>query len=284
MAAERPAPPGERTDGDPPGGDEAAPEVVDFDALNAALGELPPPPTSSSPMIPESQGRKNATYSSTRPHPVPATRGPATDQNAPAVIVAQDDTVPSGPPLQMTVPLNFVNRPGPSKPPPLPPGARTAPMLPSQPPPYATAPVANAANAANARYPRVRMQTIVMRDRGPSRQQKLLVFMAMLLVFVSGGVGFLIYGKQLGLGIDLDVRGASPRSTTAAPVTTTITPEPAASSAPGAAIVVGASVSATASASPVVAPSASSAPVSTASVKRVARPRDPAPASDKTTH
>src|SRR5690606_27710444 len=71
------------------------PDVVDFDALHAALGDLPPPPTSSSPMVGESQGRSSATYASARPHTIPPTRAPDADEvNAPPVIVQTDDTVP----------------------------------------------------------------------------------------------------------------------------------------------------------------------------------------------
>lgn len=175
MSADRPARGSERHDGDA-ASDGAAiePEVVDFDALHAALGELTPAPASAAP-VSESSGRLNASYSSTRPHAPPSTRPPRVDLQAPAVIVAQEDTVPSGPP-KMTVPLGL----------PKPRGA-TAPV----PPPAVLAPPPS----------RPRMPTVILRTRGPTTQQKLLVFMAMLLVFVSGGVAFLIYGRNLGFDL-----------------------------------------------------------------------------------
>jgi len=83
--------------------------AVDFDALNKALGHvqtpnvpptLPPPP----PSVGESQGRSSAHYASVKPHPVPATRAPNEDLNAPAVILAPEVTqpgvtVPNAPPM-----------------------------------------------------------------------------------------------------------------------------------------------------------------------------------------
>ena len=104
-----------------------APPPVDFDALHAALGdpldfdELPPaaneidvsgdsddlldglgaagdPPE----RVGESAGQSSATYASARPHTIPPSYSPTEDLNAPPVIVASEDTVPSAPP-QMTV-------------------------------------------------------------------------------------------------------------------------------------------------------------------------------------
>lgn len=211
----------------------SAPDVVDFDALHAALGELPPAPTSSSPAIGESQGRSSATYSSARPHTIPPTRAPdPSDLNAPAVIVQTDDTVPSGPPQKMTVPMG-------GAPPFGAPGSGAHPVAghhaaggrppsPSHPfsPPFAEAtpqaPLDNVQHTMQmpARPRRPRTPTIVVRTRGPTKQQKLLVFMAMLLVFVGGGIAFLVYGKQLGLNID--VHPAAP--TRAASVETVAAP------------------------------------------------------------
>src|SRR5262245_27698977 len=99
MGADRPPAANEPPEGDAAdGAGEPAGEVVDFDALHAALGELTPTPGGSSPLISESQGRANATYSSSRPHAIPSTRPPAVDIDAPPVIVADDeDTIPNTP-------------------------------------------------------------------------------------------------------------------------------------------------------------------------------------------
>jgi hypothetical protein len=200
--------------GSPPG-------VVDFDALHAALGDLPPAPTSSSPTIGESQGRSSATYASARPHTIPPTRAPDPDElNAPAVIVAKEDTVPTGPPQQMTVPMAGAPPFGASGPVSSRPHPAAGVRAPSPSHPFATQPfVADAAPRAPdavvnmtvqmpTRPRRPRTPTIVVRTRGPTKQQKLLVFMAMLLVFVGGGIAFLIYGKRLGFNID--VRPSAP--------------------------------------------------------------------------
>jgi hypothetical protein len=195
--------------------------VVDFNALHAALGELPPAASPSAPNVGESHGRSNATYSSSRPHSIPATRAPNDDPNAPAVIVKTDanDTITSGAPQQMTVPMTgapaFGARAG------IPgPAARLAP------PGFA----AEASSVPSdkiqltmqmpGRPRRPRTPTVVVRSRGPTRQQKLVVFMAMLLVFVSGGIAFLFYGKSLGLNIDgLSATKTAPRNPSAAATT-----------------------------------------------------------------
>lgn len=196
--------------GPPSGGtsgedDPTEPGVVDFDALHAALGELPPAPTSSSPMLGESQGRAMASYASSRPHAIPATRAPEVDaMNAPPVIVQTDDTIPSGPPLQMTVPMAQAphravargsNRPFPAT------GAGPTPELSSFAPTLDNAPTVPMSPPPRPRTPTL----IVARSRTPTRKQKLLVFVAMLLVFVSGGIAFLVYGKRLGVDIDFDL-------------------------------------------------------------------------------
>ncbi|MBX3205802.1 MAG: hypothetical protein KF764_12085 [Labilithrix sp.] len=238
--------------------DASAPDVVDFDALHAALGELPPPPTSSSPTAGESQGRSSATYASARPHSIPPTRAPdPSDLNAPAVIVQTDDTVPSGPPQQMTVPMGgappFV-RGASSGPHPAAlagphPAAGIRPPSPSHPfHPQAFSADATPQPPENVqltmqmpgRPRRPRTPTIVVRTRGPTKQQKLLVFMAMLLVFVAGGIAFLVYGKQLGLNIDVH-----PPAPARAP-TVTATVAPPATQPPMAATVVTAAPPATA--------------------------------------
>jgi hypothetical protein len=174
MGAERPTgvPEGEEPSSK---ADEGAADVVDFDALHAALGELPPPPTSSRPMLSESQGRMNATYASVRPHKIPSTRPPSVGLNVPRVIVAPEDLIPPVPPQKKTMPLAGA--------PPLPKRQLVTEPLPLPP----------------ARDPMNRPQTVILRVRGPSNAQKLLVFVAMLLVFVGGGIAFLIYGRHLGV-------------------------------------------------------------------------------------
>jgi hypothetical protein len=154
---------------------EASADVVDFDALHAALGELPPPATSSSPIVSESQGRKNATYASVRPHEIPSTRPPV-DMDVPAVIIAPDDAPPPAPQQQQTVPLGMVY-----------PHARAAPRE----------EVARRTPRGAVPSPVQRQPTLILRDGGPTRTQKLLVFIAMLLVFIGGGIAFLIYGRHL---------------------------------------------------------------------------------------
>lgn len=198
-------------------------DVVDFDALHAALGDLPPPAASSTPLVGsptvgESQGRSSATYSSARPHTIPPTRAPAPEVlNAPAVIVADvvQDTVPSGAP-QMTVPMGapgvVVSSPYGPPPAPMRPPSQSSPQHPpfNTPQPFAAqatpmGPLADNPNVTvhmpNRPRPRPRTPTMVVRTRGPSKQQKLLVFMAMLLVFVGGGIAALIYLRPGGLSL-----------------------------------------------------------------------------------
>src|SRR5688500_3497624 len=83
------------------------PAPVDFDALHAALGDLPQPTGSMPPKAAaDSEGRSSATYASARPHTIPPTHEPS-DLDAPPVIVASEDTatVPTAPP-KMTMPLS----------------------------------------------------------------------------------------------------------------------------------------------------------------------------------
>ncbi len=249
MGAERPGGVNERRDGDAPASEGEAPaDVVDFDALHAALGDLPPPPTSSSPMLSESQGRANATYASARPHAIPSTRPPAV-LNAPAVIVAPEDTLPASqavpPSSRKTAPLAG----GPGRP-----ARASSPPVASGQLPSLTVPTPH----------RVKMPTVVVRvRRGPTKQQKLLVFMAMLLVFVSGGLAFLVYGKELGFDVDAGRPASRP------PGVTTVSQPPPAVAAPV--------ETATASAAPSIAPSASAVPSASAapavSAKKTPRPR-----------
>ncbi len=247
------------------------PDVVDFDALHAALGELPPPPTSSSPSIGESQGRPSATYSSARPHTIPPTRAPIADElNAPPVIIQTEDTVPTGPPQQMTVPM--ASAPpygGPAGPRPV---GMARPESPNG-PFAATAVVQPPAPMPDPRVlpmpppRRPRTPTIVVRTRGPTKQQKLLVFMAMLLVFVGGGIAFLVYGKQLGLDIDFDLKPRARPSATA-PAAPTVTMPTATATAT-------ATATTTATATPTSLPSASAASATPSSLPAATTPAAP---------
>jgi hypothetical protein len=193
--------------------DTSSPEVVDFDALNAALGAPPPAPTPapSTPRVTDSEGRSSATYASARPHAIPATRPPQEDPNAPAVIISADDTVQTGPPAQMTVPL----APGaqfsaPDMAMTLRPSNAPTPSYPFTPPPFAVQAVPPSPSSDNVnltlrmdqrpRHPKV--PTIILHARGPTNQQKLLVFMAMLVAVVAGGISVLVYFRPSALNLD----------------------------------------------------------------------------------
>ena len=226
-------------------GQPSEPEVVDFDALNAALGALPPPGAPSSPQLADSEGRSSATYASARPHPIPATRAPV-ELNAPAVIIAPEEpTVPSGPPVQMTVPLTPAGGiPAAPRTGPLPHGTPNNPYasdpyvaVAQQHPPSDNINVGHTVPMANPQRPRrPRTPTVVVRPRGPSKTKKLLVFIALLLVFVVGGTALLFFVKlpaSFGFGPK-----AKPATTTPAvfppapPFPTTAVPAPAVSVAP----------------------------------------------------
>lgn len=257
--------------------DAPAPDVVDFDALHAALGELPAAPTSSSPTVGESQGRSSATYSSARPHTIPPTRAPAADRlNQPAVIVQTDDTVPTGPPQKMTIPMgNGAAFHGPSSSGPHPAAQMRAPSPahPMSPQPFVAdavrPPMPENMNAKltvqmPARPRRPRTPTIVVRTRGPTKQQKIVVFVAMLLVFVGGGIAFLVYGKHVGL--DLGVHAPTSPARTTSMTTAAAAPPPAPSP----------TIPAAAATMPVATVITSVAPSAAApqpSVKKSARPR-----------
>lgn len=193
-------------------------EVVDFDALNAALGALPPPPTSSSPMIAESQGRSSATYSSARPHTIPPSHAPAEDPNAPAVIVKPEDTLQTGPPAQMTLPMGQgVVSSGAHPVAPVRPPSPSSPTLPNNGP---SSDHINLTLPMPKRPRKPRTPTLVVRTRGPTKGQKILVFIAMLVVFVAGGIAFLVIYKPPGLNLDLLLQLGSPRQT-ASPTSST---------------------------------------------------------------
>jgi hypothetical protein len=158
-------------------------QVVDFNALHEALGDTPPSPIPPAPSpsqggVGESQGRTNATYAS-RPRPVPATRAPAIDPNTPAVIISTEDTIPTGPPVQMTVPMM--------------PAPRAA-VARSAPPPAINGPAKERDRTGRiSRHPRPRVPTLIVRPRGPTALQKAFVFVALLVIFVAGGIAYLLY-------------------------------------------------------------------------------------------
>lgn len=107
------------------------------------------------------------------------------DPDTPAVIVQTDDTAPTGPPIQMTVPMAGAP----------PTGSRGALRI---------SPSEASVTVARKRVPRPRQPTMIVRPRGPTTMQKFVVFMAMLIVFVAGGVAFLVYGGAFGsLGLEI---------------------------------------------------------------------------------
>ncbi len=193
------------------------PAPVDFDALNAALGDLPQPKASIPPKAAsESEGRSSATYASARPHTIPPAHEPS-DLDAPAVIVATDDTVPSAPP-KMTTPLAAAGI-GPGS------GEHRVPSSGNQP---------AAAKAQQASYPftpqpfpvqrgvvqptmkmpdrprRPRSPTVVVRPRGPSKVQKLVVFAAMLVLFLAFATAVAIWRQPGWFGLDGPAPAATP--------------------------------------------------------------------------
>jgi hypothetical protein len=196
---------------DPAGSREA--EVVDFDALHAALGDLPPPATSSS-VIGESQGQSSATYASARPHTIPPTRPPVDDVNVPAVIVAEAalDAAHSPAP-QVTMPMGGV----------MPPHGPPPPFVAAAHPRPSHSDANITLDMGRPRPPRT--PTVVMRPQGPTKLQKLLVFMAMLLVFVGGGLAILIYYRPSGMALGLRLQNPA-RSP---PVVVPTSPAPASS-------------------------------------------------------
>jgi hypothetical protein len=204
----------------------------------------------------ESSGRSSATYASARPHTIPPTRATTEDPNAPAVIVASDtDTVPSAPP-HMTVPLAASPHaqqyaaggllPGvPVGPPGSNPhlGAAAAgphgvvPVHPGSGPHPASQPLgggyphtphpipvqARGGPQMTIRMPdrpvnprRGKTATVVVRPRGPSAKQKLLAFMAMLVLVTACGIAVIIWRKPRLLG--LDSLGTTPSAAPAVPV------------------------------------------------------------------
>ena len=280
-----------------------APVAVDFDALHAALGdpleldELSAPVTEAngdrSEELPDgldergdSSGRTNAQYASTRPHTIPPSYTPNEDPNAPAVIVASEDTVPSAPP-QMTVrvahPRGIAHTPQSGVPfvAPAPaghPNSGPQASAPTHSPSYPHTPPSFRAQPRNPAQMTMRMPerpinprrnktpTLVVRPRGPSAKQKLLAFLTMLLLVTACGIAVIIWRKPRWLGLDPGV----PLHATTLATTLATTPElpgttPAVATAPLPAAPASPSVSTatatgTASTAPAAAPASASAP------------------------
>lgn len=293
------------------GHSEEEPATVDFDALHAALGdpldyeEMPSGPalevgvTGESDELldgleaslaargnglSESSGRSSATYSSSRPRTIPPARLPVEDPNAPAVIVATDDTVPTAAPqmtAQMTVPLAPAQRGGPPfgghpGAPPMGMGhPGSHPALPNAMPPhggmrgshpnmpaapsYGQTPVPFPAQARGVPQMTMRMPdrplnprrgktaTVVVRPRGPSAKQKLIAFMAMLLLVTACGIAVIIWRKPRWLGLEALTGPSATTSVLAMPSGAPPAPHTATAPAPT-------TVAATATATAAVAP------------------------------
>jgi hypothetical protein len=271
------------------------PAPVDFDALHAALGDgsreaaphapVPPPPAPVVKVaVAESQGRSSATYASARPHAVPAAHV-ATDLGAPAVIVADDDTVPGAPP-QMTAPLTSpmappvtrsVGHPS-SGPYTAAPHVSSSPMAaasalsPPTPPSFAVQglpPARPGQVQLTMRMPerprRPRTPTVVVRPRGPSMMQKVAVFAVMLLLVSACGIGIVMWrAPQLfGLGPKVVATQAPPPRFVPATPQTVVT------------VTAGAPATATISAVPAIAPSALASGAASAKPKAAAKPAAP---------
>lgn len=230
MAAEQDSS-GSGADGAASAEDDSGGDVVDFNALHAALGDLPPPPTSSTPNLgtTDSSGKNNAQYASARPHTIPPTRAPAAaDLNAPSIVVADDppQSVPNmpianpvNPAAQMTIPMNspILSGVGAVSPGPMPvAGQLGRPPSPSHPfdPRYPASDnvqqTMHMPGRPVAPIPRrPRSPTMVVRARGPSGKKKALVFIAMLLLVVGIGVGIIVVVQPAGLNLDV-ILGRSP--------------------------------------------------------------------------
>jgi hypothetical protein len=217
--------------------------VVDFDALHAALGAVAPAPSSSGDAVSDSEGRSSATYASARPHAIPKGHASHDDPNTPAVIVLADDTVQTGPPIMMGA--GRLGRPISSGPLPVAP-SRTDPPVQVRTEPFPAMAQAQAfvdpkLTLRMAERPRKRHTvTVALPSRGPTNQQKFMVFVAMLVVVVAGGISALVYyepavlnafhgGAQRAPGITtVAPRAAAPPFAATAPVVAT-----AATAAPG---------------------------------------------------
>lgn len=184
------------------------PAPVDFDALHAALGDLPRvddrASSSSHKAAADSHGRSNAAYASAKPHPIPTSKAPQDDPDAPAVIIAVDDTIPVAPP-KMTVPLGTPPPPpvevAASSPPPAyanPPSAHPS-QAPAQAVPYPAKPYADRPRDIKMTMPmptrprRPRSATVVVRRREPSGWKKVAVFLGMLVLLLASGIAVVAF-------------------------------------------------------------------------------------------
>jgi hypothetical protein len=210
-----------------PTADEPAP--VDFDALHAALGDLPQPGSMpSKPPVSDSEGRSSATYASARPHTIPPTHQPS-DLDAPPVIVAAEDTatVPSAPP-KMTMPLSAAIAQakigsGPASDPHPPTSgnqavAKPQPSYPFTPQPF---PVQRGVAQPTMKMPerprRPKSPTVVVRPRGPSKTQKLFVFASMLMLFLAFATAVAIWRQPGWFGLEAAPPPPPPPATHTAP-------------------------------------------------------------------
>jgi hypothetical protein len=200
--------------------DDGGGDVVDFNALHAALGDLPPP-SSSAPVLGAvtSDGKNNATYASARPHTIPPTRAPAVDPNAPSIVVAEDALPPASVPniplnaaAQMTIPMGspILSGVAAMSPGPMPvAGHGFDPRYPAQENVQQTMHMAGRPVAVAPIPRRPRTPTMVVRPRGPSGKKKAFVFIAMLLLVVGVGVGLIAVLQPAGLSLD-SILGKSP--------------------------------------------------------------------------
>ena len=251
------------------------PAPVDFDALHAALGAMPPPEVTSSPDLPqprgltleaapsESMGRSSATYASASPHAVPKAHVASEAPDMPAVIVhAEEHVPPAAPSNKMTVPMvpSPARGSGPH-------GAAPPMAHPFTPPPFPVQAIPNGSHTI--RMPdrpiprRARVPTIVVRPRGPSTRQKLAAFIVMFLLFTASGVAVLVFLRPGLLGLNREPLATTPSATASSPTATaTATVIATAATAPPA----------TVTAPPSIMPSATTTALPPASVKPKPKP------------
>jgi hypothetical protein len=234
---------------------------VDFDALHAALGppsrdpdetlEMPPVAPrvgTARPEIersPESHGQSSASYASAAPRALPQAYTPTEEPDIPAVIVKHDDTVPAAPP-QMTVPMGtpavgpgMVATPMPS-PGPQPVGPTSSGhhhAAPSADPyAFATHTPQQFVVPRGPGQPTVRMAerprrprtpTVVVRRRGPSSLQKIVAFVAMLVLVTACGIAVIIWRQPAWVGLEATPESLVPASGPVAPTPVPMPPEPA---------------------------------------------------------
>lgn len=168
------------------------------------------------PRVGESSGRTNAHYASSRPHTIPPTRAPVEDPNVPAVIV---DEVPVTEDLQTTTPIAAPMARRAASSGAMPVSLSVTAQMPAAPPPpvqpQASQPITPPQFSAPAVPPgamkhtvpmvnrprRPRAQTIVVRRRGPSARQKLVAFVAMLMLVTCCGIAVIVWRKPSWIGL-----------------------------------------------------------------------------------